>query len=86
MSKNFDVQKNNEAIQEFIAGRSLGEIYSDNEHEVVRSYVTESKYNKGMFVQVLVCRNGKKYVVAGEHHSPTYLKEYSASSDINGKH
>lgn len=84
MDKKFDVKKNNEAIQEFIAGRSFGEITADNEHEVVRSYVTESKFNKGSFVQVLVCRNGKKFVVSGNHHAPTYLEKYEGSCDING--
>lgn len=60
-------------------GRSL---YSKcNRGEVIRSYVEESNLNKGFYVLVIQCRNGKKFIVAGDHYAPTYLQPYDQSSD-----
>lgn len=84
MDKNFNIEENNERTNEFIGGRSFDQIASDNQNEVIRSYVTDSQFNKGRFIMVVVCRNGKKYVVAGNHHAPTYLTPYHESSDISG--
>jgi len=50
--------------------------------DVIRSYVEESNLNKGEYVLVIQCRNGRKFVVAGQHHSPTYLRAYDQSPDI----
>lgn len=52
-----------------------------NRGDVVRSYVEESNLNKGFYVLVIQCRNGKKYVVSGDHYAPTYLQPYNQSSD-----
>lgn len=81
--KNFDVQKNNEEIIADIGNQSFDQILLDNERDVIHSYVTESVCNKGMFVLIVVCRNGEKFVVAGEHHVPTYLKKYDKSLDVS---
>lgn len=66
-----------------VAGMGNGRrLYSKcNRGDVVRSYVEESNLNKGFYVLVIQCRNGKKFVVAGDHHAPTYLKPYDQSSD-----
>ena len=53
-----------------------------NRGDVIRSYVEESNLNKGEYVLVIQCRNGRKFIVAGNHHAPTYLKPYDQSSDI----
>lgn len=82
--KNFDVAENNESVRKSIDGRSFGQIVSDNQNQVIRSYVTESKFNKGLYVLVVECMNGKKFVVSGQHHHPTYLEEYELSSDTKG--
>jgi len=50
--------------------------------DIVHTYIKESELNKGDFVLVIQCRNGKKFVVAGQHHTPTYLMPYDQSSDI----
>lgn len=44
-------------------------------------FLEESKFNKGLMVMVAVDENGKKWVVSGDHHAPTYLVEYEKSSD-----
>lgn len=49
--------------------------------DVIRSYVEESNLNKGEYVLVIQCRNGRKFIVAGDHYAPTYLKPYDQSSD-----
>jgi len=53
-----------------------------NRGDVVRSYVEESNFNKGEYVLVIQCGNGRKFVVAGQHHTPTYLMPYDQSPDI----
>lgn len=52
-----------------------------NRGDVIRSYVEESNLNKGFYVLVIQCRNGKKFIVAGDHYAPTYLQPYDQSSD-----
>lgn len=49
--------------------------------DVIRSYVEESNLNKGEYVLVIQCRNGRKFIVAGDHYAPTYLQPYDQSSD-----
>ena len=50
-------------------------------NKVINSYVTESHYNKGMFIMVVECEDGTSYVVSGQHHFPTYLKRTEMSED-----
>jgi hypothetical protein len=44
-------------------------------------FIQESKFNKGLKVLIALDENNKKWVVSGDHHSPTYLVEYEKSSD-----
>lgn len=51
--------------------------------KVKEFFIQESAANKGAQILVAVTESGKKYVVAGEHHHPTYLKEYETSPDVD---
>lgn len=53
-----------------------------NRGDVIRSYVEESNLNKGEYVLVIQCRNGRKFIVAGNHYTPTYLQPYDQSFDM----
>lgn len=44
-------------------------------------HLEESQLNKGNLILVATTVTGKKYVVSGDHHAPTYLVEYEKSSD-----
>jgi hypothetical protein len=46
-------------------------------------FIQDSAANKGLKVLIVVTENGDKYVVAGQHHTPTYLQEYKTSPDVD---
>lgn len=77
--KDFDVSKNNESIVESLNGRTFGQFLTDESHKIVSSYITESKYNKGLFIRVDVCKNGKKFVSGG---GDSYLTPFDKSVDV----
>jgi len=52
---------------------------------VTKFEIEESKFNKGMHILVATTETGERFVVAGQHHSPTYLERYEHSSDAIGK-
>lgn len=83
MDKDFDIKGNNEKTNEYISGRSFGGIVSNEENEVIKFYVRESILNNPLKILIAVCKNGKEYVVAGDHHAATYLKECDNSYDVN---
>ena len=48
--------------------------------KVIEFYVADSKLNDGE--KILIAKTEtNEYVVSGDHHFPTYLKEVSKSSD-----
>lgn len=49
---------------------------------VAKFTIKESTFNKGLLVLVAETECGKRFVVAGQHHSPTYLEPYETSSDV----
>jgi hypothetical protein len=51
--------------------------------KVVSFYVEESKRNNGMKILVAVCESGEKYVVAGDHWTPTAMVKYENCFETN---
>lgn len=49
--------------------------------EIKRFYLEESKVNKGKMIVVAVTYSGKKFVMSGDHYSPTYATPYENQWD-----
>jgi len=47
--------------------------------------IEESTVNKGCKILIAICENGEKFVVSGDHHSPTYLVPYEKAFDTKIK-
>lgn len=45
--------------------------------------IEESKVNKGCLILVATAADGKKYVVSGNYHSPTYIVPYENAWDAS---
>lgn len=49
--------------------------------EIQKLHIEESKVNKGCFIVVATTLDGGRFVLSGDHHSPTYAIPYDISWD-----
>ena len=50
--------------------------------EVVKFTIEESTFNKGQLILIAETENNRKFVVSGDHYSPTYLVPYETANDV----
>ena len=43
--------------------------------------IEESKVNKGCLLLIAITEDGSKYIVSGDHYSPTYIIPYDRAFD-----